>query len=538
MQKVKPYIYLPIAFALVLITGIYLGSHMITSPKGKSLFRTSSGSFEKLVDVLNLIQQDYVDTLDTEQIANAAVRSILSELDPHSEFIPADQYNQVTDLLQGKFDGIGIQFRMVNDTIVVLQTIAGGPSEKVGLMAGDRIVTVDEKKVAGKGIPSDSIVGMLKGERGTEVDVSVFRRGSPKLLNFTITRDEIPTFSLDIAYMINGTTGYIKLNKFSATTAEEVHNALLQLKAQGMQKLILDLRGNSGGYLSESVKMADEFLEKGKLIVYTEGKNRPRKESYATARGEFLQGELVVLIDELSASASEIVAGAVQDNDRGTIIGRRSFGKGLVQEQLDMKDGSAIRLTVARYYTPTGRSIQKPYEAGNEQQYYREIVERYQSGEMGNADSVRLVTSSKYLTPEGDTVYGGGGIFPDIYVPLDENIPNNLAKNLIRSGMMFRFAFNYADAHRQSFDRYHEPSYFVKNYRVSSAVMKQFRSFARQNGIKASNSEFAAADKVIRTRLKAFIGRNIFDDKAFYPVIHNIDAEFQRALDYLNSESS
>lgn len=535
MRKIRPYIYLPIAFALVLILGIYLGSHMISSTQsGKSLFKTKSGSFERLVDVLNLIQQDYVDTLSSEKIANTAVKSILSELDPHSEYIPASRFDDVNDPLRGNFDGIGIQFRMVEDTIVVIQTIADGPSEEAGLLAGDRIVKVDAKTVAGKGIPSDSIVHMLKGERGTKVEVSIYRRGSKNLLNFTITRDKIPTYSLDVAYMVNDVTAYVKLNKFSATTGDELHDAVKELKKQGMKKLILDLRGNGGGYLSESIRVADEFLAKDKLIVYTEGKSRPRKESRSSEYGIFHQGELVVLIDEMSASASEIVAGAIQDNDRGTIIGRRSFGKGLVQEQMKLKNGAAIRLTVARYHTPTGRCIQKPYENGQDEEYYLEVLQRYQNGEMNSPDSVQIDSSEIYLTPAGDTVFGGGGIYPDIYVSLKAGIPNKYARGLIRAGMMFRFAFQYADSHRNDFERFSDAKDFVNNFSVSNSLMRQFRRFAASNGITANEREFNEADKIIRIRLKAFIGRNFFDDNAFYPVIHNIDEEFNAAIGFLN----
>lgn len=535
MRKIRPYIYLPIAFALVLILGIYLGSHMISSTQsGKSLFTTKSGSFERLVDVLNLIQQDYVDTLSSEKIANTAVKSILSELDPHSEYIPASRFDDVNDPLRGNFDGIGIQFRLVEDTIVVIQTISDGPSEEAGLLAGDRIVTVDGKTVAGKGISSDSIVHMLKGKRGTKVEVGIYRRGSKNLLDFTITRDKIPTYSLDVAYMVNEVTAYIKLNKFSATTGDELHDAVKELKKQGMQKLILDLRGNGGGYLSESIRVADEFLAKDKLIVYTEGKSRPRKESRSSEYGIFHQGELVVLIDEMSASASEIVAGAIQDNDRGTIIGRRSFGKGLVQEQMKLKNGAAIRLTVARYHTPTGRSIQKPYENGQDEEYYLEVLQRYQNGEMNSPDSVQIDSSEIYLTPAGDTVFGGGGIYPDIYVTLKAGIPNQYARALIRAGVMFRFAFQYADSHRNDFERFTDAKDFVNNFSVSPSLMRQFRRYAASNGITANEREFREADKIIRTRLKAFIGRNFFDDNAFYPVIHNIDEEFNAAINFLN----
>ncbi|MGM0612322.1 MAG: S41 family peptidase [Bacteroidota bacterium] len=534
MRKIHPYIYLPIAFALVLILGIYLGNHMVSSPgSGKAISKTQSGNFDRLVKVLNLIQQDYVDTIGTERVVNATVESILEELDPHSEFIPASRFKEVNDPLKGNFDGIGIEFRKVKDTIIVIRTIPGGPSEQAGLMPGDRIVKVNDTTVAGNDIPTDSIVSMLKGERNTKVDVAVYRRGNKGLLDFTITRGEIPTYSLDVSYMVNDQIGYVKLNKFSATTSDELHEAIQELKGQQMTKLILDLRGNGGGYLSESIEVADEFLRDGELIVYTEGKNRPVRKKHATGDGLFQEGELVVLIDEMSASASEIVAGAIQDNDRGTIIGRRSFGKGLVQEQMKLKDGSAIRLTVARYHTPSGRSIQKPYKPGDSKDYYMDFL---RSMENDNKDPAKdsIVDSSKvYTTSDGDTVYGGGGIFPDIYVPREEGLANELTQKLIRAGIIFRFAFQYADDHRDDFKRFADAQEFVENFEVQTALMEQLKSFAGQNGIHGEEKEYEEAKRLIKSRLKAFIGRNFFDDEAFYPVIHKVDIEFQKALDYL-----
>ncbi|MCF8332315.1 MAG: S41 family peptidase, partial [Bacteroidales bacterium] len=531
----KPAIYLPIAFSLVLILGLFLGSHMINSQdSGWSLFKTENRTFNRLVDVLNLIQQDYVDEIDTEEITKIAVKNIIEELDPHSEYIPASQFAEVNDQLKGNFEGIGIQFRMVKDTIVVIKTIAKGPSEKAGIMAGDRIVQVNGKTVAGKGISSDSIVSMLKGKRNTEVEVSVYRRGMKNLLDFTITRDKIPTYSLDVAYMIDDETGYVKLNKFSATTGDELHKALIDLKGEGLEKLILDLRGNGGGYLSESIRVSDEFIKDDNLIVYTEGKNRPRREQKATAYGSFHEGDLVIIIDEMSASASEIVAGAVQDNDRGTILGRRSFGKGLVQEQMQFKNGAAIRLTVARYYTPTGRCIQKSYENGNNEDYYLEILNRYQGEEMNNMDSVPKDSTRIYVTNGGDTVYGGGGIYPDIFIPLKKGLPNELAQKIIRQGLIFRFAFQYADRNREQFARFDSAKDFVDNYQVNNALYNEFKTFTFNQGIKGTSQQFKEAKPMLKTRMKAFIGRNFFDDQAFYPVIHQIDVEFQEALRFLN----
>lgn len=534
MRKIHPYIYLPIAFALVLILGIYLGNHMVSVPgSGKTISTTQNGNFNRLVKVLNLIQQDYVDTIGTDHIVNATVKSVLEELDPHSEFIPASQFKQVNDPLKGNFDGIGIEFRMVKDTIIVIRIIPGGPSEEVGLMPGDRIVKVNDTTVAGKGIPTDSIVSMLKGERNTKVDVSVYRRGNKGLLDFTIKRGEIPTYSLDVSYMVNDQIGYVKLNKFSATTSDELQEAIKELKAKQMDKLILDLRGNGGGYLSESIEVADEFLKDGELIVYTEGKNRSVRKKYATRDGLFQEGELVVLIDELSASASEIVAGAIQDNDRGTIIGRRSFGKGLVQEQMQLQDGSAIRLTVARYHTPSGRSIQRPYKPGDSKDYYMDFLSNIENDSKDSAIDSIVDSSKVYTTSDGDTVYGGGGIFPDIFIPRQEGLYNELTQKLIRAGIIFRFAFQYADDHRDDFKRFADANDFVKNFEVQPGLMEQLKAFAAKNGIHGEEQEYEEASRSIKSRLKAFIGRNFFDDRAFYPVIHQVDPEFQKALDYL-----
>jgi carboxyl-terminal processing protease len=373
---------------------------------------------------------------------------------------------------------------------------------------------------------------LLKGKKGTTVKVSIYRRGLSNLIDFTITRDVIPTYSLDIAYMVNDSIGYIKLNKFAATTYREFINAMKELLDQGMQKLIFDLRGNAGGYLKSSIQIADDFLEADKLIVYTEGKNRPRDYSYATEKGVFEQNELVVLIDEGSASASEIIAGAVQDNDRGTIIGRRSFGKGLVQEQLNLPDHSALRLTVARYYTPTGRSIQRPYENGNEE-YYTDFYERYINGELTSADSIHFNDSLKYTTPGGKTVYGGGGIMPDIYIPLRMDDKAKYYNKLVRRGLIFRFAFKYADSKRQELQQYDNPESFIQNFQLSDSIYQEFITFADEHGVPFDPNTTSYYEGKTKILLKAYIARNLFDDEGFYPIYHTTDETFLKALDVL-----
>ena len=367
------YLYLPIILSLVLILGIWLGSKLsfVNNDKINKVLFVKPADHDKINDLINYIDQDYVDSVDREVLTENAIEGILDNLDPHSTYIPADDFKEVEDQLHSNFEGIGIQFRIEKDTIMVIQVISGGPSEKAGMLAGDRIVKINDSTVAGTGMKSDDAVKLLKGKRGSEVKVGIYRRGLAGLIDFTLIRDVIPTYSIDISYMVNDSIGYIKMSRFAASTYEETVSALNKLRAKGMTRLILDLRDNTGGYLQAAIKIADEFLDDKKLIVYTEGKNRPNNYAYATTKGIFEENKLVVLINESSASASEILAGAIQDNDRGLIVGRRSFGKGLVQEQLNFDDGSAVRLTVARYHTPTGRNIQRPYNNGTKE-YYEE----------------------------------------------------------------------------------------------------------------------------------------------------------------------
>ncbi|MDZ7742676.1 MAG: S41 family peptidase [Bacteroidota bacterium] len=538
MNRKKISIYLPIVFALLLALGIYIGMKLqAVNSFEKNVFTFNTPRYDKLSDIINYIDQDYVDSVDKEELVENSIVEILEELDPHSQYIPAQDFHTVNDPLQGNFEGIGIQFRIVKDSITVIHPIPGGPSEKVGLKAGDRIVKIEDTLVAGVSITNLVAMRKLKGKRGTQVNVDVFRRNHDELLDFTITRDVIPTYSLDVAYMVDENTGYIKLNKFSATTYEEFSEALDDLLAEGMQQLILDLRGNVGGYLTAAVKIADEFLEENKLIVYTEGNSRPRNFAYATGRGRFENRDLVVLIDEGSASASEILAGAVQDNDRGTIIGRRSFGKGLVQEQLSFPDGSAMRLTVARYYTPTGRCIQKPYDDGIED-YYHESVERFMNGEMTNPDSIHFADSLKYITPAGKVVYGGGGIMPDIYVPLEKDSMLVFYNKLLRRGLLYQFAFDYTDVHRDEFKEFDSYRDFNNKFEVSNKLFREFLAYAEDKKVKGSPEEIAFTQAKVKTLLKAYFSQNLFSDKGFYPVYHQIDDVFSRAVDHLKKKDN
>ena len=531
MNKSRYYIYLPIAFSIVLIAGMLLGSLMNQNQVvNKSLFPLGNSSYSKMDDLLDYIDRNYVDTIEKSELETDAIKSMLEDLDPHSSYITAEEFHTVNDPLLGSFEGIGISFRIEKDTITVINPIPGGPSIKVGLMAGDRIVDIEDTLVAGIGIKNEDAIRKLKGKKGTIVNVSIFRRGIPKLIDFSITRDVIPTFSLDVAYMVNTEVGYIKLNKFSATTYKEFSKAVNKLKKEGMSKLILDLRGNPGGFLNAAIDVADEFLSDGKLIVYTEGKSRPKSYAFATNKGRLLSEDVVVLLDEGSASASEIVAGAIQDNDRGTIIGRRSFGKGLVQEQMEFPDGSAMRLTISRYYTPTGRCIQKPYSAENFDDYDFEAYHRYQNGEMQNADSIHFNDSLKYTTPGGKTVYGGGGIMPDIYVPLITDTIHTYYNVLANRGLIFQFAFDYTDAHRVSLNNFKSFETFDANFAMSNTEYNDLVEYAKEKGIESSAEKIKVSKEKIKTLFEAFVGRNVLEEKGFYPIYHQIDTTFKRAV--------
>jgi carboxyl-terminal processing protease len=522
---------LPLFYALVLIAGILIGVLLASSGiHQKSLF---SSNKDKLKTILQLIEGEYVDSISYDELVERAITSLLFELDPHSSYISVEDFANVNDELQGKFDGVGVQFRIEKDTILVVNTVSGGPSEREGVKAGDRIIQVDGENVAGVGVTNEDVMRILKGPKGSKVEVEVKRRGLKHTIPFTITRDEIPTYSVDAYYMYNREIGYVKLSKFSVTTAEEFRHALMELKTKGMTKLILDLRGNGGGYLDAAVDICDEFLKEKQLIVYTEGANQQRNDIYATKKGSFEDQDVVVLIDDWSASASEIVAGAIQDNDRGTIIGRRSFGKGLVQKQILLEDGSALRLTISRYHTPTGRCIQKSYAKGSDA-YYVDIFERYLGGEMENKDSVVFADSLKYTTPKGKIVYGGGGIMPDIYIPINTDSQRVFLHQIINMGLDYEFSFDYADKNRQSILKsYPTSTQFLLKYRLSKQAYASFLSLAKKRGIRESEEKIRFVEAEIKNRLKAYIARNIYNDKSFYQIINSIDDSFLKAVQVL-----
>ena len=519
----------PVWIAIILLSGILIGLNINKDRTSRKVHVEGGSKFD---EVMWYVNKQYVDTIDSQQLEDEAIAAMIEELDPHSIYISQDEFNTVNDPLLGSFEGIGVQFRIENDTIAIVNVIKGGPSEKVGIMAGDRIVKINDSLVASSKLQNEDVMRLLKGPKGTKVKTGVYRRGVEGLMDFTITRDVIPTYSVDIAYMLDNEIGFLKLSKFSATTYDEFKHGIRKLQAQGMKKLIFDLRGNSGGYLNAAVDIADEFLPRGSMIVYTEGRNRPRRDMKARRRGILEDMPLVVLIDSESASASEIVAGALQDNDRGTIIGRRSFGKGLVQEQIMLSDNSAIRLTVARYHTPTGRSIQKPYDSDREKYIY-ESYERYTNGELFSEDSIHFADSLKYTTPKGKTVYGGGGIMPDIYVPLVNDSTEYYFNRIVNLGLLYQYAFDYTDRHRHELGRYKTVESFDKQFKVSDAMFNELVKRAEEKGIKGTEEQKQVARREANTLLKAYIARDLFDDEGFYPIYAPMDEILQRAIEEL-----
>ena len=492
----------------------------------------------KLQLALYAISNLYVDSTSETKLVEDAIVGMLEKLDPHSTYTDPEETKEMTEPLQGNFDGIGIQFNMLTDTLYVIQVIPGGPSEKVGLMAGDRIIMVDDTLIAGVKMKNTDVMKRLRGPKNTEVRVKVLRGGVPALIEFKITRGKIPVYSLDAAYMADKTTGYIKLNRFAASSADEFQEALEKLKKQGMKNLILDLQGNGGGYLNIAIDLADEFLGKDKLIVYTEGNKQPREEAKSSARGGFEEGRLVVLVDETSASASEILSGAVQDWDRGVVVGRRTFGKGLVQKPIPMPDGSMIRLTVARYYTPTGRSIQKPYVNGNQEQYNHDLIDRYNRGELMSADSIHFPDSMKYNTLETKRiVYGGGGIMPDIFIPRDTSGVTSYFSNVVNSGMLNLYALEYSDRNYDklaSFKTYQD----LHKYLQQQPLLSDFTNYAAAKGIKKRPHLINISGKLIEKQIQAYIVRNFFDEAGFYPIFQNDDITLKRAVKVLNEGKS
>lgn len=476
----------------------------------------------------------YVDKVDEGEIVETAIISMLEKLDPHSTYSNPEEVKKLNEPLQGNFEGIGIQFNMATDTLFVIQPVSGGPSEKVGILAGDRIIEVNDTVIAGVKMSTDDVMRRLRGPKGSKVTVKIQRQGTAGLLPFTITRDKIPVYSLDAAYMVNSSVGYIRINRFAATTGDEFMEALKKLQKKGMKDLILDLQGNGGGYLNAAIDLCDQLLGRKELIVYTEGRRNPRSEFEAKGDGAFQNGRLVVLVDEYSASASEIVTGAIQDWDRGIVVGRRTFGKGLVQRPIDLPDGSMIRLTVSRYYTPSGRCIQKPYESI--EQYNKDLIDRYNRGEMVSADSIHFPDSLKFKTKKlGRTVYGGGGIMPDYFVPIDTTYYTDYYLALRDKGAIVNYNIKLIDRHRNEWlKEYKNFDNFNRKFEITEPMLQELIELGKSMNIEFKEEEYQTALPLLKTQMKALIARDLWDMSEYYQVINTLSDSMQKALELLS----
>ena len=536
MSQNKNTRFIPIIIAVSIIAGIIIGIYYTNRfSEGKSnVINTSSN---KLNALLRIIDDQYVDTVDMADLIEEAMPQILGELDPHSSYIPAKDIEEMTADLRGSFSGIGIQFTIQQDTIHINSVIAGGPSEKVGLMAGDRIVEVDDSVFVGKMVTNNEAMKKLKGPKGSEVKLGIFRHGEKEILHFTIVRGDIPVKSIDAAYMLDEKFGYIKINKFGETTYPEMLISLAKLHQENCQGIVIDLRGNTGGYMVAAVQMVNEFLPKGQLIVYTEGRKASRENYFSNGTGSSPNIPVIILIDEGSASASEIFAGAIQDNDRGTIIGRRSFGKGLVQQPIDFSDGSAIRLTIARYYTPSGRCIQKPYNKGKDENYELDILTRYEHGEFFSQDSIKQDESHIYYTSLGRPVYGGGGVMPDIFVPQDTTGITSYFSMAINRGLTLQFAFQYTDQNRQTLQKF-ETSEEMLKYLKKQNILEKFARFAESKGLKRRNILMYKSQELFERNLYGNIIYNMLDMEDYLKYLNQLDPTVLKALEVLENEES
>jgi carboxyl-terminal processing protease len=489
----------------------------------------------KFGKVLEWIDKYYVDSVNQEKLVENAITAILKDLDPHSSYLTREEVAQLNEPLQGNFEGIGVSFNILNDTVYIISPISGGPSEKVGILAGDRILRVDGKNIAGIGITNEQVFNLLKGKKGTKVTLGILRKGDG-LAEFTVSRDKIPIFSIDASYKVGTDIGYIKVNRFSMTTMDEFQEALKKLKDENVKSLVLDLTGNGGGYLEVAISLADQFLDDGKLVLYTQGINSPKKEYYATRDGSFEKGHLIILIDEGSASASEIVSGAIQDWDRGIIVGRRSYGKGLVQKPLPLPDQSMIRLTVAKYYTPTGRLIQKPYKL-NREDYDRDLIKRYMNGEMAHRDSIHFPDSLKYYTLRNTRlVYGGGGIMPDYFVSIDTSYYSEYYRQIVRKGLVNQFVLEYVDGHRKELQKtYPDFIRFRDSFTVDKHLMDNFIQFSADNGIQKNDKDLALSGGQLQVLLKSYIARDLWTSSEFYEISNERDPKFETAVTILKN---
>ncbi len=545
----KKQIWLPLIVSLLMaisvIVGLLLGEHTANTNVPQSSYQPASADFTttnqdasarqasaKMLYLFDLLRDRYVDTLQLTDLVEEAIPVLIEELDPHSNYISAEELAEVNEQLDGSFSGIGVQFNIQQDTVMVIQVIAGGPSEKAGILAGDRIVTVDDSIFCGKGINNDKVMKTLRGEKGSHVKLGIRRATSAELLDFDITRGDIPVQSVVATYLTDS-IGYIRIDNFGRNTYHEFFTSLVTLRSKGAAGYLIDLRGNGGGYLDICIQMVNEFLPKGSLIVYTEGRSQPRANVYADGRGNFQDIPVVVLIDDWSASASEIFSGALQDNDRATIVGRRSFGKGLVQQQFDLNDGSALRLTIARYYTPSGRCIQKPYEMGDREKYMMDVVDRYNHGEFYSKDSIKLADSLRYETVGGRSVYAGGGVMPDVFVPVDTTYITPYYNRCINSGVIYAYAFQYSDSHREQlahFDTYQEMAAYLRQQQL----LPKFVAFAAGKQVKGTAQQLKQSGAELERLIMAYIMRQCGYENYFYEMFNSSDQTYLKGLQMLH----
>lgn len=531
-------IWLPVIIAASIALGIFIGNYYVNLNSRHKGNRGYYGSGNKINYILDIINEQYVDTVNMPQLVEGTIPKIFKELDPHSVYISAEDAESVNEELEGSFSGIGVSFNMQTDTILVINVIPGGPSEKAGLLPFDRIITINDSIFSGQKMDQNQVMKNLRGAKNSTVKLGVLRQNNPELIYFDVTRGDVPVYSVDVSYQVSKGIGFIKISKFARNTYNEFITAIAKLKQEGCNSFILDLRGNSGGIMEAAIHMVNEFMPEGKLIVYTEGKAYPRSDVYANGTGTCMNNPLVILTDEGSASASEIFAGAIQDNDRGTIVGRRTYGKGLVQSQIALTDGSQLRLTIARYYTPSGRSIQKEYELGNTDDYDMDIYNRYIHGEFYSADSIKMDNLPQYTTSIGRTVYGGGGIMPDIFIPSDTSgitsYFNSVARN---SSVLYLYALEYSDRNfdkLSSFDSYQQ----LYSYLKQQPLLSDFTDFAVTKGIKKRPALIEISGKLIETHLMAYISRNFFDEAGFYPIFYQDDVTILRAIQIIKDGKS
>lgn len=525
---------LAVGVVLGILLGQFVGRNRAETQLRSIISRSGMNMTNKIMQTSMLIEHRFVDSISMDSLAELVIPLMMQELDPHSVYVPAREMQQLNEPLEGEFDGVGISFNMASDTIVVLNVIANGPSAKAGIVAGDRIIEINDTLVAGVKMPQNDVVKRLRGKRGSEVKLSLQRQGISDLVDVMVVRDVIPIKSIEASFMLTPEIGFIRLSQFARTSHLELLKALVELRAEGMKRLIFDLRDNSGGFLDQAILIANEFLPAGKLIVYTEDRHREQVKEFSDGTGSATDLALVVLIDEGSASSSEILAGAVQDNDRGTIVGRRSFGKGLVQSQIPYPDGSALRLTVARYFTPTGRSIQKPYTNGNDYDYDMDIVRRYNNNEFFSADSIHFADSLKFITPKGKVVYGGGGIMPDVFIPLDTTDMTRYYAEVTGRNILYRYTLDYADRHRKAINEVQTMEQLTALLDADKTLFNDFVNYATAHGVKPVMSEINRSRRIMEAQLRAYIGRHTaLEDDGFYYNIYPIDDVLKRSVEIL-----